>query len=88
MATVAIPALLRKFTGGIDHVTTTAGNIRELIDDLERQFPGIRSHLVGDDGEVNGSIAVWIDGEMAEGGMISPVKPASEVHFLPAIGGG
>jgi molybdopterin synthase sulfur carrier subunit len=88
MATVAIPALLRRFTGGVDRATVDAVNVREVVDELERLFPGIRGHLVGEDNELSGSVAVWIDGEIASGGMLDAVKPTSEVHFLPAIGGG
>jgi molybdopterin synthase sulfur carrier subunit len=87
MATVVIPALLRRFTGGVERVTIAATNIRELVDELDRRYPGLRSRLI-EDGELAGSIAVWIDGEIAPAGMLSKVGPDSEVYFLPAIGGG
>ncbi|MGO9453426.1 MAG: MoaD/ThiS family protein [Candidatus Binataceae bacterium] len=87
MATAVIPALLRKFTNGHERVTVRGHNVRELIADLNRQFPGIEDHLLeGDD--LKPSIAVSIDGEIGPGGIIEPVSEASEVHFLPAIGGG
>jgi molybdopterin synthase sulfur carrier subunit len=87
MATVVIPALLRKFTGGKDRVTASGRNIGQLIEDLERQFPGLREQLI-EDGEVKPSIAVSIDGEMGTGGVLEPVRESSEVFILPAIGGG
>jgi molybdopterin converting factor small subunit len=87
MATVVIPALLRKFTDGKDRVTASGRNIGQLIEDLERQFPGLREQLI-EDGEVKPSIAVSIDGEMGTGGVLEPVRESSEVFILPAIGGG
>lgn len=87
MATVVIPALLRSLTGGKDRAQASGATLKELIDDLERQFPGFRDRVV-EQGDLAGSIAVSIDGEIITGGLSEPVPPQSEVHFLPAIGGG
>jgi molybdopterin synthase sulfur carrier subunit len=87
MATVVIPALLRKFTDGKDRISASGRNIGQLIDDLERQFPGLREHII-EDGEVKPSIAISIDGEMGTAGVLEPVRESSEVFILPAIGGG
>jgi len=87
MATVVIPALLRKFTDGKDRINASGRNVGQLIDDLERQFPGLREHII-EDGEVKASVAISIDGEMGTGGVLEPVREASEVFILPAIGGG
>jgi sulfur-carrier protein len=87
MATAIIPSLLRKFTNGEERVTARGRNVRELIADLNRQFPGLASHLLeGDD--LKPSIAVSVDGEIGPGGIMEPIGETSEVHFLPAIGGG
>ncbi|MEA2678439.1 MAG: sulfur-carrier protein [Candidatus Binataceae bacterium] len=87
MATVVIPALLRKFTDGKDRISASGRNVGQLIDDLERQYPGLREHLI-EEGEVKPSIAISIDGEMGTGGVLEPVRESSEVFILPAIGGG
>jgi sulfur-carrier protein len=87
MATVIIPSLLRKLTGGRERVTASGSNVRQVVDDLERQFPGIKAQLV-EHGELKPSIAVSVDGEMGLGGLLDPVRDDSEVYFLPAIGGG
>jgi sulfur-carrier protein len=87
MATVVVPALLRKLTNGRDRVSVSGRNIGELVADLERQFPGFASHLV-ENGDIKPSVAVSIDGEMGTGGVLDRVKETSEVFFIPAIGGG
>jgi sulfur-carrier protein len=87
MATVVIPAQLRKLTDGKDRVTASGRTVGRLIEDLERQFPGFREQLL-QDGDVKPSIAVSIDGEMGTGGVLEPVGENSEVFFLPALGGG
>lgn len=87
MANVFIPALLRKLTGGKDRTQATGATLREIIDDLERQFPGFRERVV-ENGELAGSVAVSIDGEVITGGLSESVPPNGEVHFVPAIAGG
>lgn len=87
MPTVIVPALLRKLTRGQERVTVQGRNLRQVVDDLERQFPGIKAQLVEDD-ELKSSIAISVDGEMGLGGLLDPVKENSEIFFLPAIGGG
>jgi len=87
MATVVVPALLRKLTDGRDRVRATGRNIGELVADLERQFPGFAEHLV-ENGDIKPSVAVSIDGEMGTGGVLDRVTENSEVFFIPAIGGG
>jgi sulfur-carrier protein len=87
MPTAVIPTLLRKRTNGRDRVQVSGRNIREVIADLDRQFPGFAKELI-DDGDLKGSVAVSIDGEVGTQGLLDPVRETSIVHFLPAIGGG
>ena len=87
MATVFIPSLLRKFTGGTDQVSVLGRNVGELVNNLEKQFPGFRNQVL-DSGDLKASLAVSIDGEIGTLGLLDEVKETSEVHFLPALGGG
>jgi len=87
MPTVIVPALLRQLTNGQDRVAVRGTNVRQVVDDLERQFPGIKAHLV-EDGDLKSGINVSVDGEMGIGGFTDPVKENSEIYFIPAIGGG
>ena len=87
MATVFVPSLVRTLTGGVDQVQATGKNVRQLVDDLERKYPGIRDRLCTG-GELRPGLAVAVDGTIARKGLAEPVNAKSEVHFLPAIGGG
>ena len=87
MPTVVIPALLRKFTDGLERVEVPARSIRELVRQLGERFPGIEEQLLVD-GDIKPSIAVSIDGEIATGGVLDSLREDSEVHFIPALGGG
>ena len=87
MTTVFIPPQLRELTGGTTQVQLTAKNIREVIAGLEDRFPGIKPRLCEGE-ELSGRLQVSIDGSLTSRGMLTKVSPTSEVHFLPAIGGG
>ncbi len=87
MPTVWIPSPLRSLAGGQHTVTVPGTRVSQLIDELDRLFPGMRDCLCTADG-LRPSIAVVVDGEVARLGLLQPVGPASEVHFLPALSGG
>lgn len=87
MATVYIPTMLLPVTGGIRQTQVEAGNVRQLINGLEEQFPGIKDRLL-EDNQVRPNLAVSIDGEVARMGLLEKVGDSSEVHFVPAISGG
>ena len=87
MATVFIPTMLQKMTGGIKQVDLEAKNVRQIIEELERLYPGIKDRLV-EDGAIRSNLAVAIDGEITRMGLLEKVGENSEVHFVPAIGGG
>jgi hypothetical protein len=41
-----------------------------------------------EDGDLKPHIAVAVDGEVSILGVVEPVADDSEVHFIPALGGG
>jgi molybdopterin synthase sulfur carrier subunit len=87
MATVFIPAQWRDLTGDAATLDVAGASLGEIIAGLEARFAGI-AERVGDEGGIAAGLAVSIDGAIASRGMRSPVGPHSEIHFLPAIGGG
>ena len=87
MPTVFIPNMLRELTGGVERVEVEGATLRQVIAALETQFPQLVGRLREGDGITPG-LAVSIDGAFSSRGLLAKVEPTSEVHFLPAIGGG
>ena len=87
MAIVFIPTMLQPAAGGAKQAQVSAVNLRQVIDGLDELFPGIKSRLV-EEGQLRSNLAVAIDGEVARMGLLEKVGENSEVHFVPAIGGG
>ena len=87
MAIIFIPTMLQKMTGGTQQIDMAARNVRQVIERLDELYPGIKERLV-EDGEILPNLAIAIDGDVAVMGMLEKVGENSEVHFVPAIGGG
>ncbi|MBM3944454.1 MAG: MoaD/ThiS family protein [SAR202 cluster bacterium] len=87
MAKVFIPSLMQSLTKGKGELQVPGKTIREIINNLEQQYPGMKARLV-DGFRIKGNINVAIDGEVTPLGLLAEVNEDSEVHFLPAIGGG
>ena len=87
MVKVFIPTMLQPLTDGVKQLDCDAANLRQVIEKLEQSFPGIKDKLVEDD-RIRPNLAVAVDGEVARMGLLEKVTETSEVHFVPAIGGG
>jgi molybdopterin synthase sulfur carrier subunit len=61
--------------------------VRQVIDNLERAWPGIGERLVAE-GRLRANISVAVDGEVSPIGLLEPVSAESEIHFVAAISGG
>ena len=87
MATVYIPALMQSLTDGVSKVEVSGSSVRQIIDNLDRSYPGMKQRLM-EDYSIRSGISVVVDGEVSPLGVLEKVGEDSEVHFLPAIGGG
>jgi len=87
VATVFIPARLRRLTGGLERVDVEGASVGALVEAIERRFPGFRAAVVVAD-EIDPALAVAVDGEVLAGGLAERVESSSEVHLIPALSGG
>ncbi|HEY2892982.1 MAG TPA: MoaD/ThiS family protein [Pirellulales bacterium] len=87
MAQVHIPAAWRDLSGGALVVEVPGKSLRQIIAVLDRQFPGMAQRACEGE-QIAAGLAVSIDGGLTTRGLLAAVKPDSEIHFLPAIGGG
>lgn len=90
MAKIRIPAPLRKLTGDQRTVSADGGTLVELVEDLERRFPGIKARIVDGDGNVHSFVNIFVDDEDVRflQGLQTPLKQDAEVAIIPAMAGG
>jgi hypothetical protein len=85
--TVFIPTLLQPLTGGQTKLTVEGATVRQLVERLEQEYPGIAARFIEGD-RLRPNLSVAVDGEITPLGLLERVEPDSEVHFIVAIKGG
>ena len=90
MATVRIPSPLRRYTNSQSKVVTNGGNITELLENLESQYPGIKSKLCDDSGNIKRYVNIFVnDAEIRTlQGHETQITENDEVSIIPAMAGG
>ena len=78
---------MRNLTGGEENITIPGATVREVIDNLESRYPGMKERLCEGD-RLKPGIAIYINGLLTRGSLLERVDADAEIHFLPAIGGG
>ena len=87
MPLVHIPALLLSLTGGVRQQQVPGDTVRELIEQLDKLYPGIHERLL-DGNRLRPGLSIFVDGLVRREGLDFEVSGDSEIHFIPAIAGG
>jgi sulfur-carrier protein len=87
---VRIPIPLQKFTKNQSEVQAEGTTVQEVLDHLERSFPGIRERLCDDRGTVRKFINLYLNDEDIRfiEGEKTILKDGDELAIIPAIAGG
>ncbi len=87
---VRIPTPLRSLTKGSAEVQAKGDTVDDLIQDLERQFSGLRERLLDDKGELRRFINIYVNEEDVRflEGKMTALKDGDAVSIVPAIAGG
>jgi len=86
---VRIPTPLRTLTQGKDEVQASGATVREVLDDLERSYPGIRERLCDDKG-VRRFVNIYANEEDIRflENLDTKLKDGDSLSIVPAIAGG
>ena len=86
---VRIPTPLQKLTGK-GEVEVRAGNVKDLVSQLEKNYPGIKDRICDESGKIRRFVNVYLNEEdirflkQEE----TQLKDGDEVSIVPAIAGG
>jgi len=61
--------------------------LRDLVDDLDARWPGMRDRLCEPGPQIREHINVFVDGERQRD-LDAPIGAESVVHVIPAVAGG
>jgi sulfur-carrier protein len=87
---VLLPNAFQKHTNGTREIQSSAGNLPQLITEIETTFPALRSHLRDDSGQVRRFINFYVNEEDIRflGNDKYAFKDGDEVLVIPSIAGG
>ncbi|MFA4967082.1 MAG: MoaD/ThiS family protein [Candidatus Margulisiibacteriota bacterium] len=87
---VRIPQPLQKLTGGAELVEVSGSDVKSLIADLDKNFPGFKDRICDETGKVRRFINIYINDEDIRflEGDTTKINDSDEVSIIPAIAGG
>ncbi len=87
---VRIPTPLQKYTNNQAEVSVEASDIKNLIENLEKSFPGIKERICDEKGNLRKFINIYVNEEDVRFLQRDEtlLKDGDEVSIIPAIAGG
>ncbi len=88
--TIRIPTPIRRVTNGADKVSAKGETLRDVIDDMETQYPGAKARICDDQGEIRNFVNIYVNGEDVRflGGLDTSTTSGDEISIVPAVAGG
>lgn len=87
---VRVPTILRTYTDGESEVSADGATLAEVLDDLDRSFPGIRGRILDEAGQLRRFVNVYVgndDVRFLEN--LDTVTPEGvQISVIPAVAGG
>lgn len=87
--TVNIPTILRPLTNHHKRIETAGFNVLEAIEQMERQYPGVKEKLITD-GEAHRFINIYVNDDDIRfvNGLSTSLRDGDSLTILPAVAGG
>jgi len=87
---VRIPTPLRKLTDNQEVVEVEGQTIREIIENLEKEYPGLKERICDEKNNIRRFVNVFVNDEDVRflQDAATSLKPGDEVSIVPAIAGG
>src|ERR1043166_9542071 len=87
---VRIPTPLQKLTNNLAEVSADGATLKDIIDHLEKQYPGFKDRICDETGKIRRFVNVYINEEDVRflQQETTKMKDGDDVSIIPAIAGG
>ena len=87
---VRIPTPLRSLTNGSEEVAIEGNSVKEIVDNLEANYNGIKERLCDKNGQIRRFINFYLNDEDIRflNNQDTQVKDGDQISIVPAIAGG
>lgn len=88
--TVRIPTPLQKLTQEKGEVEAQADNVKGLIEELEKSYPGLKDRICDESGKIRRFVNLYLNEEDIRflNQEETALKDGDEISIVPAIAGG
>lgn len=84
---IKIPSPLRSYTNNKSEVEASGQSVDELLDNLDRLYPGIRFRMIDEQGAIRQHIKIYVDRSQIENLSVK-LKGSEVIHLICALSGG
>ena len=90
MATVNFTYALKRFFPNIKQETLEEKDIPNLLDRLDKKYPGIKGYIVDDQGALRQHVNIFLNGEFVKDRqrLTDRIDKDTEVYIMQALSGG
>ncbi|PZC40478.1 MAG: molybdopterin synthase sulfur carrier subunit [Chloroflexi bacterium] len=83
-------AVIQKITNNQKEFVSEGSNIKDLIQNIEKEFPGFKNHILTDSNEVHQFLNIYVNDEDIRflSNLETAIKDGDVISFLPALAGG
>lgn len=84
---VYVPSPLASYTQEATTVDATGRTVGELLEDLDRRYPGIRFRIISEQDRIRRHIRIFVNLEEVRS-LAAPLRPTDEIMIVGALSGG
>jgi molybdopterin synthase sulfur carrier subunit len=87
---VHVTSVIRNAVGGQREVSADGGSVREVLTDIDSRFPGFRSQVMDEQGQLHRFVNIYLNDEDIRylQGADTQLQDGDQVSILPALAGG
>ncbi len=87
---IRIPTILRTYTDGAADVTGEGATLREVLQKLDADYPGIGARILDESGKIRRFVNVYVGDEDVRfaRGLDTPTAAGAQISIIPAVAGG
>jgi len=90
MPTIRFTYALKRFFSGLKETTAHGTSLKEILNEMETNYPGIKSYIVDEQGSLRKHVNIFIDGQLISDrtSLSDPFSKSSEIYIMQALSGG
>jgi molybdopterin synthase sulfur carrier subunit len=87
---VHVTSVIRNAVGGQREISADGGSVREVLTDIDSRYPGFRSHVMDEQGQLHRFVNIYLNDEDIRylQGADTQLRDGDQVSILPALAGG